>query len=611
MWTKQEQDRAFELTQPVCCRNTYGTAFPVRRAASGTWYVTCDHVVKASEQLSDIQVGGQTATGLVRGTPMGLDLALVHVASAESGGPLVGDRELALAPRTEPSPECRIPGCYRPGDPGSQQLLRDWVDATLSGERTDVFVTASRAMKGWRLDITDESLLEKGYSGAPVICARTGRVFAVAVLRSDQGRGGIAICISNLEPLLQKAMLDGLLPAPKSRALAAELRALLLDPAAAFGVEDAWSVVLQSAPAHVDLGTTRPQDLMAFCDWLLDRAPWSPLPGGARQRDALYDFLVWIEQRFDDDPARRERIRHCRQLRLDDYPDIETAPLPLPPKPMQPTLIEVVLEPLPDASHTQYAVHSYFHLQGGGDARAGPVRESGAGGRLDPHDAVQVLDLVKELTDWRVALNLDPQTCVFQFRVPMELLLHGFENWPKNALKQRLGRDYPVVVASSDRERDWDASDRCWSALRGNLANPMRTLARCCTAAGDGELSDTELDCLLEDLARTPCLVLDDPPYLSGSDALTHLRVVALIGVVALWPRSQRAGGGLCASLQSDLGGCAVDQLPFVVRDLRRPGAGQPRGADSRELVLFWDDPCRSVARPGAAGFHPGLGAGS
>ena len=576
-WSKDDQDLAYGLTRPVQCgKSTYGTAFPIHVSQAEAWYVTCDHVLKSAKQATDVSVGDAKAIRILRGHELGLDLALVAVPVSPKGAITDAATALTLAPQLAPAGACRIPGCHRP-DSAQSWLLREWVDATLTGERRDVFASASSsAMKGWGLAVSDDDLLQEGYSGAPVLSAQTGRVFAVAAFRSDLGKGGIAICISNLAPLLPSE-LAGLLPDPEAHALADELRALLLDPPAGFEREAAWAIVLRSAPQHTALGEM-PHDTASFCDWLLNRCPWAAAPG-TRPRDALFDLLLWLEEQADGDAGRVARIRRCRVLRQEQYPGLETGPLPEPATqdPAQPHLIEVVFDPVPDASQSGYAVHSHFHPGDGSGQRAGPVREHGDGGRLDPEHRGQVMALVQDLTSHRLALGLDAERCIFQFRVPLELLLHAVERWPKNVLKQPLGNEYPVVLAASDLERDWDACDGHWEGVRARLHQPLSKLTRCCAVAADRELTDAELNSIVGALAKKPCLVIEAPPAHPEPGRVTHLTVIAVIGV--LGPLAASAGRRPRAMRAAH---CEARQYTPAPAPLR-PARSAPRRCDQRD----------------------------
>jgi hypothetical protein len=226
---------------------------------------------------------------------------------------------------------------------------------------------------------------------------------------------------------------------------------------------------------------------------------------------------------------------------------------------------------------------------------------------LDPYDTSQVVRFVQALTEQRIALGLDGQPCIFQFRVPIELMHHPFEDWPKNRLKQRLGRDYPIVIASLDR--DWDCCDRHWEICENRAGEPLRALLHCCAQRETEALSDADLDALLSRMSETPCLVLEWPPGLDQDGAITHLQVIAEVGVVALWPRSRPEDPTTCSAWRAPLGAVPIEKLPFAMRDYRGGAVDTARASPSQPLVLFWDNPRRSAKRPSleAEAFHPGF----
>lgn len=619
-WTEREQERAFELTQPVLCGGRHGTAFPISASASAYWYVTCAHVLGESPKPGDVIVGGIGAAKVCNGGPQGLDLALVCLArdprEPDPRLPRPGvEAELGLLPLMTPPNACRVPGCHRPTELESKRLLRDWIDGRLSGERTDVFsADGGLAMKGWRLDVADDRLLEQGYSGAPVIDADTGRVFAVAVMRTGSGKGGIAICVSNLVRILPEA-LAGLLPSSEQSGLAEAVRALFSDLSDRLDAAAIRDLVSRAAPDDAPLTWPASESAAAYCDWLLDRLPFS------NARHPLYFVLDWLEGRAKGDEVIIRRIRQAQQRLLAVHPGLDTGPLPAPrPKALtEPVLIEVIFERLPNPSFKGFAVHSYFHAADGSGYEAGPQREpdSGGRGRLDIHDAGEITGFVQELTAQRMALGLDLQACIFQFRVPVELMLQPFDAWPKNRVKQPLGGEYPVVLGAA--ERDWDGCESHWADMQTAMDRPVRERLGCCPPEEPMRLEGPALDAFLARLRQTPCIALDRVPEIADPDAITHLAVLAEVGVAGLWPCTQEAEQNLCESLKACLGGLPLAQLPFALRDLRGQRA-EALPADCpepmldrlqlRRVTLFWDNPHRSAKRPGAKRFAPGFGPG-
>jgi hypothetical protein len=596
IWTRQDQERAFELTQPVVCGSKHGTAFPIRVTVETVWYLTCAHVLSEWTDDKPAMVGGVRAEQVLSGGPVGLDLALLRIASKGPGRTAVD--ALPVFPLATPAHQCRIPGCHRPAE--LKSLLRDWIDATIDGDRTDpISPDGTLAMKGWRLTVADDGLLEHGYSGSPVICAETGQVFAVAVMRTDSGKGGIAICISNLARILPDE-LAGLFSPKEQSGLAEQVRTIFSDLGDRFDTGAVRDVVRRSAPEGTPLDWPAGDSASAYCTWLLNQLLFS------NGRHPLYHVLEWIERNATGDDGRAQRVREAKQQLADLHrAHLNTEPLPEP-KPTvttQPALVEVVFQPLPAASFKDYAVHSYFHAGEGSGYESGPERAPTSGaegtGRLDIHDLGQVVAFVQELTERRMALGFDPDACIFQFRVPLELMLHAFDEWPKNRLRQPLGRDYPVVIGAV--ERDWDGCERHWIGIQAGLDKPVRERVACCHPDESPLHDDAAVQRFLACLRDTPCIVPDRVPDTPDPNALTHLWVLTQVGVAAVWPRIRATEDDLFVSLDACLGALPLAQLPFAVRDLRRASAGQPDTPAARHrMSLFWDDPHRSAKRPGA-----------
>jgi hypothetical protein len=378
-------------------------------------------------------------------------------------------------------------------------------------------------------------------------------------------------------------------------------------------------LISRAAPDDAPLMWPASESAAAYCDWLLDRLPFS------NGRHPLYPVLDWLEGQAKGDETTLQRIRQAQQRLIAVHPGLDTGPLP-PPRPKavtEPALIEVVFERLPNPSFKGFAVHSYFHAADGSGYEAGPQREPDSGGRLDIHDAGQVTGYVQELTAQRMALGLDPQACIVQFRVPVEIMLHPFEAWPKNRLKQPLGGEYPVVIGAA--ERDWDGCERHWTGMQTAMDRPVCERLGCCPPEEPARLEGQALDAFLARLRQTPCVALDRVPEIADPDVITHLAVLAEVGVAALWPCTQDAEQGLCESLKACLGSLLLAQLPFALRDLRgqhaealppRPDCPDPvlDRLRLRRVTLFWDNPHRSAKRPGARprrfapGFGPGFG---
>ena len=297
VWTDQARQRCFETVKPVICERENGTAFPIFAGGGSIWYVTCAHVVKFWEHdPAKVVVGGCEAKEVIDAGTEDLDLALIRIDSGEAVD------SLALEILPEPSETACIPGCYRAATQ-EKPFLGEWRDVRLTGKRSDVIsANGRRRMKGWRLDVPEEPLVE-GYSGSPVLCPETGRVFAVAVMKTSGG--GIAICISNLLPILPPEL--GHLVSTRDRAGFSEtVRALFRQLGQRITVAEIRQLCRQSSGLP-ELDWPPGNAMEDYVGWLLGRRQYST------GRHPLHDVLAWLETGAD--PGEIQPIREAKQMR--------------------------------------------------------------------------------------------------------------------------------------------------------------------------------------------------------------------------------------------------------------------------------------------------------
>src|SRR5215213_6879204 len=151
-----------------------GLTFERNNLDSGTYLLTCRHVVARVGGNDHVRIGDYSAKVVASGSEHGpYDLAVLHVDN------LYHVPILRFNPLTEKGSSVRIWGFH----PLDQNFLIRPLKAQL-GERVG-FQTRGKSERvpAWDLAIKDDYDLERGYSGGPVIDKNRGRVVAVANFR--------------------------------------------------------------------------------------------------------------------------------------------------------------------------------------------------------------------------------------------------------------------------------------------------------------------------------------------------------------------------------------------------------------------------------------------
>ena len=588
--TDEERNRVFALVKPVVCGSSNGSAFPITAGPEGVWYVTCAHVLKTwNGEVAKVCVGGIQAKEVIDGSEHGLDLAMIRLDASII-------EPLRLWPVSKPPQSCHIPGCYHPATE-IKSFLREPRDAHVNGLRTDVISEDGTCeMEGWALEIQGEANLVGGYSGSPVVCVETGWVFAVAVMKTEGGKGGIAISIANLKDLLTNE-LKWVLPEKDDAKFDDLVVKLFTRWQGRVTLQDIRRVCQQSSPPGFPLDWLRGNTIFDYCHCLLDRTPFE-----ANNRQPLYDVLALLESKADN--SEKQEIQQVLRQLEQRHPGLVVTNLPQsePSVPAQPALIEIVFDPRGSEEQKGYAVHSFWRTPGGEHTLPGPCREDREGERLELGSAdlhvslpAQVcnyaFELMAALDEWDPEAQLE---IVFLFRLPHELLLYPVENWPKSRLLKSLslGREHPVVVAA--RERPKRRCSEWWNRL--NMDISLKDWLWHCHHAGWPEDEEGEND-FIRRIKQSAIPVFMKVPALGLLEGLIGEGVG-----IALWPRDQEAETGIVEMLQQNLKHQPLENLRFALRNLRK-NPGEHDGI-IRHLTLLWDDP--SLLRQGH--FHHGLG---
>ncbi len=266
----------------------FGTGFAIHRDETGTYIVTCLHVVEQVGTRGALKAHHQPAQLLHHG----FDLALLRV-SAPLDIPLL---PLVLLAEHE----------YQPGQPFQtagfylsvgERLLKPIV-GTLAEQVTWESDTHARRVPAWYVATGAAGALQPGYSGAPVV-DQQGRVIAVISQRQDEGRRGLAISLHGLQaiwPEMPQELWAGRPQHRRGRAPGAEPlmnfeQELALFESIAAGQETSTQLILIHGPSGMGKShLLREYQTMARAGKLLDL--WIDL-GSQMTVDECFDELLY------------------------------------------------------------------------------------------------------------------------------------------------------------------------------------------------------------------------------------------------------------------------------------------------------------------------------
>lgn len=171
---------------------SFGTAFLIHKDRSGSYLVTCSHVVEDGYRYQEVLVQSKKARIVASGREYGLDLSILKVADLDTGQPL------------------RLYNSGRKGDRiailGSKQIRKNPLSYSIDpirGNLNDSTALQSPArseiFKGWLFSLDEDCFVDGGYSGAPVIHERSNYVLAVVSQAQGAGNKGRAIATDSIE----------------------------------------------------------------------------------------------------------------------------------------------------------------------------------------------------------------------------------------------------------------------------------------------------------------------------------------------------------------------------------------------------------------------------
>lgn len=171
--------------------NIFGTGFLIGNYNHYTYIATCAHVLEDIGYDNQILVNGTQADLVASGEERGIDLAILKTQSLQGKTPAI------LSKNANQNKVIEISGCY---EFASKNRLN--VKRTLRGrlgEKIEILVDNNReSIDAWDLIIDNKHPLKKGYSGSPVMDARSSKVIGIVSHQIKQGQEGAAISISEL-----------------------------------------------------------------------------------------------------------------------------------------------------------------------------------------------------------------------------------------------------------------------------------------------------------------------------------------------------------------------------------------------------------------------------
>jgi len=183
------------LTSSDRQNSRFGTGFVVRRTGDFSYIVTCAHVVK-DVGIDSVCVDGVPGTVVATGDDLGLDLAVVRVDGLiESTGAVLLETETKLLG------EEFITSGFQVFDPREQTRRKSLLHGRVDQPCQIMAKSPNNDICAWELKL-DAGNVEGGYSGSPVLNARTGKVFGVISHRLKDGVG-LAIALPELDRIWQ------------------------------------------------------------------------------------------------------------------------------------------------------------------------------------------------------------------------------------------------------------------------------------------------------------------------------------------------------------------------------------------------------------------------
>jgi formylglycine-generating enzyme required for sulfatase activity len=169
----------------------FGTGFVIHKDEQATYFLTCEHVVRAVGGVDKkIEILDTQAKIIASSPEDSADLAILCVEK------LLDIPSLPLCLTSEKGEPFSTAGFQRHG---SQIMIRD-LQGTLR-KQVGIYIKGQQnRINAWDLEITDKDSLQSGYSGSPIVNEHN-HVIGVINTKRGEGKTGVAIFIEALQKI--------------------------------------------------------------------------------------------------------------------------------------------------------------------------------------------------------------------------------------------------------------------------------------------------------------------------------------------------------------------------------------------------------------------------
>ncbi|MBN3938685.1 MAG: trypsin-like peptidase domain-containing protein [Nostoc sp.] len=183
----------FLLTSKNPENESFGTGFVIKQDSRSTYILTCAHVIRDVGGIDQVEVDSYSVT-IVAQSQDGYadDLAVLKIES------ILGNSILPLGIFGKTGSSFMIFGCWL-YDKRSKQYRLEQIKGFLGKSVKLKSRHQAGFIDAWQLKIDDESSLQPGFSGSPVIDSKSYTVIGIVSHLEGQGRSGQAISLASLK----------------------------------------------------------------------------------------------------------------------------------------------------------------------------------------------------------------------------------------------------------------------------------------------------------------------------------------------------------------------------------------------------------------------------
>ncbi|MGK7944334.1 MAG: trypsin-like peptidase domain-containing protein [Microcystaceae cyanobacterium] len=169
----------------------FGTGFVVRNRQGTVHVLTCAHVIRDVGGEDSVMVEGKKAWAIAVGEAQGLDLGVLRVEG------LGRKREFKLGKGLERVSQFKTAG-WQPY--GKKHIIKA-IGGTIGNSLQ--FGSKGQRIKAWELKLDQESKLQSGYSGSPIVDQTSNKVLGIVSHKEGDGQKGLGIAIEELDKIWQ------------------------------------------------------------------------------------------------------------------------------------------------------------------------------------------------------------------------------------------------------------------------------------------------------------------------------------------------------------------------------------------------------------------------